>query len=106
MIKLEKEKTKESFINNIIDDLYSMPSADLKMMYVIIHSLKQSNDNKIVKTGFVEEWANDFFIMQSKYKNKNWDILSDIEKEDINIGLKDLEQGRYKDINEVLQKYK
>jgi len=34
-----------------------------------------------------------------------WDLLSDWEKEDINAGISDLDNGKYKNINEVLAKY-
>ena len=35
----------------------------------------------------------------------NWDNLSDDEKQDISIGINDLENNRFKDVKQVLLKY-
>lgn len=37
--------------------------------------------------------------------NDFWDFLSDWEKDDIQAGISDLENGRFKNIEEVLSKY-
>lgn len=34
-----------------------------------------------------------------------WELLSDWEKDDINAGISDLENGKYRNIKEVLAKY-
>lgn len=48
---------------------------------------------------------NFFVLKQPEQLNDFWDSLSDWEKEDINAGIIDLDNGRYKEINKVLAKY-
>lgn len=45
----------------------------------------------------------DYFIKLKK--NDFWELLNESEKEDINTGIRDLEEGRSRPIAEVLRKY-
>jgi hypothetical protein len=47
-----------------------------------------------------------FFISIEKEKTDDfWNLLSDWEKDDIKAGIKDLDNGQFKEINQVLSKY-
>lgn len=47
-----------------------------------------------------------FFIAKHLEKAEDfWNLLSDWEKEDINAGIRDLNNGKSKEINQVLSKY-
>ena len=47
-----------------------------------------------------------FFIAKQPEKTEDfWNLLSDWEKEDINAGIRDLNIGKHKEINQVLSKY-
>ena len=47
-----------------------------------------------------------FFIeKQSGNTEDFWNLLSDWEKDDINEGIRDLDNGKHKEINQVLSKY-
>ena len=85
MIKISQNKTKEIFIKDIVNELNAIPTAHLKTIYSIIHTFKES---------IRKDEPTDF-----------WDNLTDWEKEDINAGIHDLENGQYKDIEQVLSKY-
>ena len=58
MIVLEKNKSKEIYIENIVNDLKTMPQSYLKTMYAMVHVLKESVHNKSINEAFVENWAN------------------------------------------------
>jgi hypothetical protein len=47
-----------------------------------------------------------FFIEKQPGKTEDfWNLLSDWEKDDINAGIGDLSNGKYKEIKQVLSKY-
>jgi hypothetical protein len=47
-----------------------------------------------------------FFIAKQREKTEDfWNLLSDWEKDDINAGIRDLNTGKHKKINQVLSKY-
>ena len=47
-----------------------------------------------------------FFITKQPEKAEDfWDLLSGWEKDDINAGIRDLNDGKCKEINQVLSKY-
>ena len=47
-----------------------------------------------------------FFIENQSGKNEDfWNSLSDWEKDDINAGIRDLNNGKHKEINQALSKY-
>jgi len=53
----------------------------------------------------LQQFYNLLILNQEEQKADFWDLLSDWEKEDINAGISDLENGKYKNIDEVLAKY-
>ena len=53
----------------------------------------------------LQQFYNLLILNQEEQKTDFWDLLSDWEKEDINAGISDLENGKYKNIDEVLAKY-
>jgi len=53
----------------------------------------------------LQKFYNLLILNQEEQSSDFWDLLSDWEKEDINAGISDLENGKYKNINEVLAKY-
>ena len=49
-----------------------------------------------------------YSVIKTKEKNSTvdfWDLLTDLEKTDINEGMNDLDAGKFKDITHVLSKY-
>ena len=47
-----------------------------------------------------------FFIENQPEKTEDfWNLLTDWEKDDINEGIRDLDNGKHKEINQVLSKY-
>jgi hypothetical protein len=47
-----------------------------------------------------------FFITKQPEKTEDfWDLLSGWEKDDINEGIRDLNNGKHKKVNQVLSKY-
>ena len=47
-----------------------------------------------------------FFIENQPEKKEDfWNLLSDWEKDDINAGIRDLNNGKHKEINQALSKY-
>lgn len=47
-----------------------------------------------------------FFMSKNQVQVEDfWDLLSDWEKDDINAGIKDLNNGKSKDITRILSKY-
>ena len=57
------------------------------------------SDNKLL--GFYKL----FISKQQEQSADFWDLLTDWEKEDINAGIADLDNGRYKSMNQVLARY-
>ena len=53
----------------------------------------------------LHEFYNLLILKQEDQKIDFWDLLSDWEKEDISAGLSDLDNGKYKNIQDVLAKY-
>lgn len=53
----------------------------------------------------LQQFYNLLILNQEEQKTDFWDFLSDWEKEDINAGISDLDNGKYKNIEEVLAKY-
>jgi len=53
----------------------------------------------------LQQFYNLLILNQEEQKSDFWDLLSDWEKEDINAGILDIENGKYKNINAVLAKY-
>ena len=104
MIKTDENKTKEVFISDIVNDLQDMSISYLKTMTLIINTFKKNAQHKFLDKNLIENWTNSFFILQSEGYD-NWDTLSIAEQQDINAGLDDLKNRRFKDITEVLSKY-
>ncbi|MEA3443221.1 MAG: hypothetical protein U9R19_00690 [Bacteroidota bacterium] len=102
MIETKQNKLKEVFIKDIVNDLNSIPPQYLKTIYSIIHTFKDSSRNQVHLNKFLENWLN---TQLNDKTADSWDNLSDWEKEDINAGIMDLENGQYKDIEQVLAKY-
>lgn len=44
-------------------------------------------------------------VLNQEHEDDFWDFLSEWEKDDIQAGISDLENGRFKNIEEVLSKY-
>ncbi len=53
----------------------------------------------------LQKFYNLLILNKEEQNTDFWDLLSDWEKEDINVGISDLDNGKYKTINEVLAKY-
>jgi len=72
-------------------------SSELKLqLFRFIDTLPQ---NKL------QRFYNLLILNQEHGMNDFWDFLSDWEKDDIQAGISDLENGRFKNIEEVLSKY-
>ncbi len=72
-------------------------TADIKLeLFRFIDNL---NENKLLR-------FYNFLILKKQDQSEDfWDLLTDWEKDDINAGINDLDNGRYKDINQVFAKY-
>ena len=57
------------------------------------------SDNKL------RDFYNFFIVKQPEKTEDFWNLLSDWEKDDINAGIRDLNKGKHKEINQVLSKY-
>jgi len=53
----------------------------------------------------LQQFYNLLILNQEQGMDDFWDLLSDREKNDINTGISDLENGKFKNIEEVLSKY-
>ena len=54
----------------------------------------------------LQQFYNLLILNQDESETDFWDLLTDWEKEDINAGISDLENGKFKNVDEVLAKYK
>ena len=75
-----------------------MSTAELKLELIrYIDSLNEAKLKQIYK-----------LLIKQTVENKKdfWDELKEWEKKDIELGIKDLETGKFKDIDQVLAKYK
>ena len=102
---IETENHQNNYIENIVNDLKTMPKSHLKTMSIMVHVFKKNANNELISDDFMENWANSFFVGHQKDTDA-WSTLSNEEKDDINAGIHDLENGRYKNIEQVLSKYK
>lgn len=78
-------------------DSQTVNMSDIKLQ--LFRFIDKLSENKL------EKIYNLLILNEEDQTNDFWDLLSDWEKEDINAGISDLENGRYKTINEVLAKY-
>lgn len=53
----------------------------------------------------LKEFYNLLILNNDKQETDFWDLLSNWEKDDINAGISDLNNGKFKNIDEVLAKY-
>ena len=53
----------------------------------------------------LKEFYNLLILNKEKQETDLWNLLSNWEKEDINAGISDLNNGKFKNIDEVLAKY-
>lgn len=53
----------------------------------------------------LKEFYNLLILNKKKQETDLWNLLSNWEKEDINAGISDLNNGKFKNIDEVLAKY-
>ena len=53
----------------------------------------------------LKEFYNLLILNKDKQETDFWDLLSNWEKDDINAGISDLNNGKFKNIDEVLAKY-
>ncbi len=53
----------------------------------------------------LKEFYNLLILNKEKQETDLWNLLSNWEKDDINAGISDLNNGKFKNIDEVLAKY-
>jgi len=79
--------------------MYNLATNSSEIKLQLFRFIDSMPDNRL------QQFYDLLILNQDEQQPDNWELLSDWEKEDIIVGISNLESGKFKNIDEVLAKY-